>query len=81
MCIMPLSLPQVSQMEAEGLIPVPTFINGVEAHTVVRLDELGGAAVDRAAQQMCSGVVNACVCACVCGTDACPCSPHRYGTC
>lgn len=23
-------------MEAEGLIPVPVFINGVEAHTVVR---------------------------------------------
>eukprot|EP00879_Flechtneria_rotunda_P015094 GHRR01015774.1.p1 GENE.GHRR01015774.1~~GHRR01015774.1.p1 ORF type:complete len:899 (+),score=287.59 GHRR01015774.1:2958-5654(+) len=26
----------ISQMEAEGLIPVPVFINGVEAHTVVR---------------------------------------------
>ena len=25
-----------SQMEAEGLIAVPVFINGVEAHTVVR---------------------------------------------
>jgi magnesium chelatase subunit H len=23
-------------MESEGLIPVPVFINGVEAHTVVR---------------------------------------------
>jgi magnesium chelatase subunit H len=23
-------------MEAEGLLPVPVFINGVEAHTVVR---------------------------------------------
>jgi hypothetical protein len=47
MCLWPLRRPachtrcrgrcaQVSQMEAEGLIPVPTFINGVEAHTVVR---------------------------------------------
>ncbi|GIL67983.1 hypothetical protein Vafri_21239 [Volvox africanus] len=26
----------VSQLEAEGLLPVPVFINGVEAHTVVR---------------------------------------------
>ncbi|GFR42159.1 hypothetical protein Agub_g3011 [Astrephomene gubernaculifera] len=26
----------VSQLEAEGLLPVPIFINGVEAHTVVR---------------------------------------------
>lgn len=25
-----------SQLEAEGLLPVPVFINGVEAHTVVR---------------------------------------------
>ena len=25
----------VSQMEAEGVIPLPIFINGVEAHTVV----------------------------------------------
>lgn len=29
-------IPPRSQMEAEGLIPVPVFINGVEAHTVVR---------------------------------------------
>lgn len=26
----------VRQMEAEGVLPVPVFINGVEAHTVVR---------------------------------------------
>ena len=26
----------ISQMEAEGLAPVPIFINGVEAHTIVR---------------------------------------------
>ncbi|GIM01458.1 hypothetical protein Vretimale_6174, partial [Volvox reticuliferus] len=26
----------ISQLEAEGLVPVPVFINGVEAHTVVR---------------------------------------------
>lgn len=26
----------ISQMEQEGCIPVPVFINGVEAHTVVR---------------------------------------------
>lgn len=26
----------VMQMEAEGVVPVPIFINGVEAHTVVR---------------------------------------------
>lgn len=26
----------VAQMEAEGVVPVPIFINGVEAHTVVR---------------------------------------------
>eukprot|EP00892_Ulva_mutabilis_P009150 jgi/Ulvmu1/6607/UM003_0244.1 len=30
-------IPQlVRQMEAEGVLPVPVFINGVEAHTVVR---------------------------------------------
>ena len=26
----------ITQMEAEGLLPVPIFINGVEAHTIVR---------------------------------------------
>ncbi|GLC75961.1 Magnesium chelatase [Pleodorina starrii] len=26
----------ISQLEAEGLLPLPVFINGVEAHTVVR---------------------------------------------
>ena len=26
----------ITQMEAEGVIPLPIFINGVEAHTVVR---------------------------------------------
>lgn len=26
----------IGQLEAEGLLPVPIFINGVEAHTVVR---------------------------------------------
>ena len=26
----------IDQMEAEGLLPVPIFINGVEAHTIVR---------------------------------------------
>lgn len=26
----------VSQLESHGLIPLPIFINGVEAHTVVR---------------------------------------------
>ncbi|KAG2423878.1 hypothetical protein HXX76_014932 [Chlamydomonas incerta] len=30
-------IPQlIAQLEAEGLLPVPIFINGVEAHTVVR---------------------------------------------
>lgn len=30
-------IPQlIRQMEGEGLIPLPIFINGVEAHTVVR---------------------------------------------
>ncbi|KIY93146.1 magnesium chelatase subunit H [Monoraphidium neglectum] len=33
----------ISQLEDEGLIPVPVFINGVEAHTVVR-DQLTSAA-------------------------------------
>mmetsp|Transcript_27930 Transcript_27930/g.78984 ORF Transcript_27930/g.78984 Transcript_27930/m.78984 type:complete len:1563 (-) Transcript_27930:449-5137(-) len=32
----------ISQMEAEGVIPVPVFINGVEAHTIVR-DQLTSA--------------------------------------
>ena len=36
-------IPQlISQFEAEGLIPVPIFINGVEAHTIVR-DQLTSA--------------------------------------
>lgn len=26
----------ISQLESQGLLPVPIFINGVEAHTVVR---------------------------------------------
>ncbi len=32
----------IGQMEAEGLIPVPIFINGVEAHTVVRSEAVAG---------------------------------------
>ena len=27
----------ITQMEVEGVIPLPIFINGVEAHTVVSL--------------------------------------------
>ena len=32
----------ITQMEAEGVIPLPIFINGVEAHTVVSLGGGGG---------------------------------------
>ena len=30
----------ITLMESEGILPIPIFINGVEAHTVVRCEPL-----------------------------------------
>ena len=45
----------VQQMEADGLIPIPIFINGVEAHTIVR-DQItsAGNPLAQRAQSRCS---------------------------
>jgi magnesium chelatase subunit H len=76
----------ISQLEAEGIIPVPIFINGVEAHTIVR-DQLTSdvevAAIRSGAQARgttspTAPVARAKALPCLCALS-CPCQPLHTG--